>query len=55
MIRDLMRGDSDDGIGRPEGLRGDLSGFSSRRIDTMHRLVYRVDAEADGLLIAQCR
>lgn len=55
LIRDIMRDDSSGGIGKPERLRGDLSGFSSRRIDDEHRLVYRVDTEAGSLLIAQCR
>lgn len=31
-----------DGIGKPEPLKGDLSGFWSRRIDERNRLVYRV-------------
>ena len=42
-----------DGTGKPEPLRGDLSGWWSRRLDREHRLVYRV--EEDRLLIAQCR
>ena len=42
-----------DGIGKPEPLKGDYSGWWSRRIDREHRLVYRV--EGDTLLIAQCR
>lgn len=54
LIRDIMRGD-DEGIGKPEQLRGDLSGFWSRRINEEHRLVYRVDNDADSLLIAACR
>jgi toxin YoeB len=41
------------GTGKPEPLRGQLSGWWSRRIDREHRLVYR--ATDDGLLIAQCR
>lgn len=41
------------GIGKPEPLRGDLSGWWSRRITQEHRLVYRVKDEA--LEIAQCR
>ena len=41
------------GIGKPEQLRGELSGWWSRRITQEHRLVYRV---SDGALqIAQCR
>ncbi|NGN41245.1 Txe/YoeB family addiction module toxin [Mesorhizobium sp. CGMCC 1.15528] len=41
------------GIGKPEPLRGPLSGWWSRRITQEHRLVYR--AEGDQLMIAQCR
>ncbi|MGD0636067.1 MAG: Txe/YoeB family addiction module toxin [Beijerinckiaceae bacterium] len=41
------------GIGKPEPLRGPLSGWWSRRITREHRLVYSVLEE--GLLIAQCR
>lgn len=41
------------GIGKPEPLRGPLSGWWSRRINQEHRLVYRLTEE--GLLIAQCR
>lgn len=41
------------GIGKPEPLRGDLSGYWSRRIDEVNRLVYRAtDAE---LVIVACR
>ena len=42
-----------DGTGKPEPLRGSLSGWWSRRIDLEHRLVYQV--REDSLLIAQCR
>lgn len=31
------------GIGKPEQLMGNLSGYWSRRIDETHRLVYAVD------------
>jgi len=41
------------GRGKPEPLRGSLSGWWSRRITQEHRLVYRVEGES--LLIAQCR
>ena len=41
------------GIGKPEPLRGDLSGYWSRRTDDANRLVYRAtDAE---LVIVACR
>ncbi|HBL75104.1 MAG: toxin YoeB [Bacteroidetes bacterium GWF2_42_66] len=41
------------GIGKPEALKQNLSGFWSRRITGEHRLVYKV--ENDVLYIAQCR
>jgi toxin YoeB len=41
------------GTGKPEPLRGPLSGWWSRRITQEHRLVYRPTEE--GLLIAQLR
>lgn len=42
-----------EGTGKPVPLRGDYSGWWSRRIDREHRLVYRV--EGDSLIIIQCR
>jgi toxin YoeB len=42
-----------EGTGKPEPLRGDYSGWWSRRIDREHRLVYRVNGNT--LEIAQCR
>ena len=41
------------GIGKPEPLKYELSGFWSRRIDDTHRLVYRISG--DAVEIAQCR
>lgn len=41
------------GTGKPEPLRGEFSGWWSRRINEEHRLIYR--KTEDGLLIAQCR
>ena len=45
------------GIGKPEPLKGPLSGWWSRRITDEHRLVYRVvgSSPAQVLEIAQCR
>lgn len=45
------------GIGKPEPLKGDLSGYWSRRITGDHRMVYRVNGsgEAQALEIVQCR
>lgn len=42
-----------EGTGKPEPLRGDLSGYWSRRINREHRLIYKVTDEA--LIIIQCR
>ncbi|MFM9899943.1 MAG: Txe/YoeB family addiction module toxin [Polaromonas sp.] len=52
LIRDMQR-DPFEGIGKPEQLKQNLSGFWSRRITEEHRIVYRV--EDDDLIIAQCR
>ena len=45
-----------DGIGKPEPLKGEFSGYWSRRIDDYNRIIYRI-VEADGkkhIEIAQC-
>ena len=52
LIKDIERG-GHGGIGKPEALKGDLSGFWSRRIDDANRLVYRVTD--DMLEIASCK
>ena len=41
------------GIGKPEALKANLSGFWSRRIDDNNRLVYAVDNRA--ITIISCR
>ena len=52
LIKDMMRSPFS-GIGKPEPLNGDLSGFWSRRIDGKNRIVYAVSN--DILLIIECR
>ncbi|MCZ2722221.1 Txe/YoeB family addiction module toxin [Marinomonas sp. 15G1-11] len=42
-----------EGIGKPESLKENLSGFWSRRIDGTNRLVYAVDDKT--LTIISCR
>jgi toxin YoeB len=42
-----------DGIGKPEPLKYELSGWWSRRINLEHRLVYKTDN--DSFYILQCR
>lgn len=52
LINDIMR-QPFEGIGKPEPLRGNLSGFWSRRIDDTNRIVYAVE---DGFItILSCR
>lgn len=52
LIKDIERGNFD-GIGKPEPLKGELSGFWSRRIDEINRLVYRISGEV--LEILSCK
>jgi toxin YoeB len=52
LICDIQRSPFD-GIGKPEPLKYEWSGFWSRRIDEEHRLVYT--CQADDIIIAQCR
>jgi toxin YoeB len=52
LIRDISR-DPDGGIGKPERLKNDLSGWLSRRINHEHRLVYKIEDE--NIIILQCR
>ncbi|KRW94289.1 Txe/YoeB family addiction module toxin [Paracoccus sp. MKU1] len=39
------------GIGKPEPLRGNLSGYWSRRIDGEHRFVYKVAGKGDDQVL----
>lgn len=56
LIADSMRSPFK-GLGKPEPLRGELSGWWSRRIDDEHRMVYRVtgSGNAQQLEILQLR
>ena len=38
------------GIGKPEPLKGELSGFWSRRIDDTNRLIYRINRDTIEIL-----
>lgn len=52
LIKDIER-NGHNGLGNPEPLKGNLSGFWSRRIDKKNRLVYRI---VDNMIqIIQCR
>lgn len=52
LIQDTTRNPFD-GVGKPELLTGNLSGYWSRRIDNTNRLVYH--ANDDELTIIACR
>lgn len=52
LLKDICRTPFD-GIGKPEALKENLSGFWSRRIDDTHRLVYAV--EKDNIIVISCR
>ena len=52
LVKDVERNPFN-GIGKPEPLKGELSGFWSRRIDNINRLVYRING--DILEILSCK
>lgn len=52
LLKDIERSNFD-GIGKPEPLKGNLSGYWSRRIDATHRIVYRISENA--IEIIQCK
>lgn len=52
LIKEMQRTPYE-GIGKPEPLKFDLAGYWSRRIDSEHRIVYRV--QDDHLIIIMCR
>ena len=52
LLKDIQRNPYN-GIGKPEPLKENLSGWWSRRIDSANRIVYR---EKDGVIvIASCK
>ena len=52
LIKEIQRSPFE-GIGKPEPLKYDLSGYWSRRINDEHRIVYKLDR--DSLFIVQLR
>ncbi len=52
LLKDIHR-DPFDGIGSPEALKHNLSGYWSRRITLEHRLVYRI--QEGQVRVLQCR
>jgi toxin YoeB len=53
LIKDIKRSPFE-GIGKPEALKHNLAGFWSRRINSEHRIIYRVNDD-DSFEIASCR
>jgi len=51
LLKDIER-NGYSGLGKPEPLKADLSGYWSRRIDDYNRIVYKI--EDDTIYIAQC-
>ncbi len=52
LIKDMQR-NKYEGIGKPEALKHNLSGYWSRRITNEYRIVYKIENES--ILIAQLR
>lgn len=52
LLKDIER-NGNEGIGKPEPLTGDLSGFWSRRINQKDRLIYALGM--DQIIIIACR
>ena len=52
LVKDICRTPFE-GIGKPEPLKGNLTGFWSRRVDEEHRLVYAVEDSA--VVVISCR
>jgi toxin YoeB len=44
------------GLGKPEPMKGNLSGWWSVRIDDKNRIVFKIEGQGEGqsLVIAQC-
>jgi len=52
LLKDVQRHPFE-GLGKPEPLKGNMSGFWSRRITQEHRLIYRIVDET--VTVTQCR
>ena len=52
LLKEIQRAPFD-GIGKPEPLKFDLTGYWSRRLTGEHRLVYKITDTS--IIIAQCR
>jgi toxin YoeB len=52
LLKDIQR-NGNSGLGKPEPLKGNLSGYWSRRIDDYNRLVYTI--KDNNTIIISCK
>ena len=49
-----LREHPENGTGKPEKLKNNLTGYWSRRISDKHRLIYRIDNDIVTVYVVQC-
>lgn len=54
LIKDIKRNPKD-GLGKPEPLKYELSGYWARRIDDEHRLIYQIAEDSEEIIIISCK
>lgn len=54
LLKDIER-NGNIGIGKPEPLKYELTGYWSRRISEKDRLIYKIDEEANIIYIIGCK
>lgn len=54
LLKDISRNPNSTGLGKAERLKGELSGYCSRRIDEKNRIIYKV-LENDTIEIVKLR
>ena len=54
LIKDIQS-NGNEGIGKPEPLRYEFSGYWSRRINSRHRLIYQISDDGKTPWIISCR
>ena len=54
LIKDIQRNGAENGLGKPEALKHEFSGYWSREITDVDRLVYRLDENGD-LHVVSCK
>ena len=45
ILKEMLRGDPTSGLGKPEPLKHNLSGFWSRRLSQKDRIIYKFDRD----------